>query len=216
MARTTFAPRIYVSSLSDYNAGNLHGVWIDADQSADDIRAEIAAMLRDSKYPNVEVDCPQCDGRETVTFHNSETGDTRQGECPTCKGTGSVPSAEEWVIHDSDDFGGLKIGENESIDTVADLAAALAEHGEPWAKWYENENRSDADTDGFRDAYRGHYDSLADYAEEYCDDCMFDRSTPAVLKQYFDFERFANDMERGGDIWSAEADGGGVYVYGNN
>lgn len=39
------SPRIYVASLSDYNNGRLHGAWIDADQDADAIRAEIAAML---------------------------------------------------------------------------------------------------------------------------------------------------------------------------
>ena len=37
-------PRIYVASLSDYNAGHLHGRWIDADQDPDAIREEIAAM----------------------------------------------------------------------------------------------------------------------------------------------------------------------------
>ncbi|MGK5496416.1 antirestriction protein ArdA [Streptomyces sp. URMC 125] len=47
MSKTT--PRIYVASLSDYNAGILHGVWIDADQNADSIHEEIEEML--SKSP---------------------------------------------------------------------------------------------------------------------------------------------------------------------
>ena len=39
-------PRIYVASLSDYNAGILHGTWIDLDgKDADDVWAEINAML---------------------------------------------------------------------------------------------------------------------------------------------------------------------------
>ncbi len=38
-------PRIYVASLSDYNAGRLHGTWIDADDDPDDIHAAIADML---------------------------------------------------------------------------------------------------------------------------------------------------------------------------
>lgn len=42
-------PRIYVASLADYNAGRLHGRWIDANQSADAIREEIAEMLAESK-----------------------------------------------------------------------------------------------------------------------------------------------------------------------
>lgn len=48
-------PRIYVASLSDYNAGVLHGRWVDCDQDADDIYAEIQDMLAASptakRYP---------------------------------------------------------------------------------------------------------------------------------------------------------------------
>ena len=42
--------RIYVASLSDYNAGILHGTWIDFDQltDLDDLRAAIATMLATS------------------------------------------------------------------------------------------------------------------------------------------------------------------------
>lgn len=39
-------PKIYVASLSDYNAGRLHGIWIDcAGKDEADIFAEIKAML---------------------------------------------------------------------------------------------------------------------------------------------------------------------------
>ena len=51
---TTETPRIYVASLADYNAGRLHGRWIDADQSADAIRDEISQMLAESKEPIAE------------------------------------------------------------------------------------------------------------------------------------------------------------------
>ncbi len=47
-------PRIYVASLSDYNAGHLHGDWIDADQSADDLASAIAEMLTRSAEPGAE------------------------------------------------------------------------------------------------------------------------------------------------------------------
>lgn len=48
-------PRIYVASLSDYNAGRLLGRWIDADQAAEAIHAEIHAMLAESReYPAEE------------------------------------------------------------------------------------------------------------------------------------------------------------------
>lgn len=41
-------PRIYVASLSDYNAGRLHGTWIHADDDPDDIHTAIAEMLSNS------------------------------------------------------------------------------------------------------------------------------------------------------------------------
>ena len=48
----TIKPRIYVASLSDYNAGRLLGRWIDADLEAEANNAEISAMLAESReYP---------------------------------------------------------------------------------------------------------------------------------------------------------------------
>jgi antirestriction protein len=47
-------PRVYVASLSDYNAGRLHGAWIDADQEPEQIEAEIGRMLAQSSEPLAE------------------------------------------------------------------------------------------------------------------------------------------------------------------
>src|SRR5581483_3902347 len=47
-------PRIYVASLADYNAGRLHGVWIDAAQEPDDLQLHINAMLARSTEPIAE------------------------------------------------------------------------------------------------------------------------------------------------------------------
>ncbi|HRN83870.1 MAG TPA: antirestriction protein ArdA [Hyphomicrobium sp.] len=47
-------PRIYVACLAAYNNGHLHGAWIDADQDADEIRDEIAAMLARSPIKDAE------------------------------------------------------------------------------------------------------------------------------------------------------------------
>lgn len=47
-------PRIYVASLSDYNAGRLHGIWLDANQAPEDLQLQITAMLRRSKEPRAE------------------------------------------------------------------------------------------------------------------------------------------------------------------
>lgn len=48
-------PRIYLASLSDYNAGYLHGVWMDADQEPDDLQAAASEMLaRSPSDPRAE------------------------------------------------------------------------------------------------------------------------------------------------------------------
>ena len=51
---TTPGPRIYVASLADYNAGRLHGRWIDADQDTDEINEQITQMLGESREPIAE------------------------------------------------------------------------------------------------------------------------------------------------------------------
>lgn len=51
---TTTTPRVYVACLASYNAGRLHGAWIDATQDADDIRQAVADMLAASPEPGAE------------------------------------------------------------------------------------------------------------------------------------------------------------------
>jgi len=50
---TTDTPRIYVACLASYNAGVLHGKWIDA-TDADEIREAIQDMLSESREPIAE------------------------------------------------------------------------------------------------------------------------------------------------------------------
>jgi antirestriction protein len=49
-------PSIYVASLSDYVAGMYHGVWIELDEDTDteEVRDEIADMLKASPNPDAE------------------------------------------------------------------------------------------------------------------------------------------------------------------
>jgi antirestriction protein len=47
-------PRIYVASLSDYNAGILHGDWIAADQEPEELQQAVDLMLERSPTGNAE------------------------------------------------------------------------------------------------------------------------------------------------------------------
>lgn len=166
-------PRIYVRCLAAYNNGQLHGAWIDADQSADAIHEEIRAMLASSP----------------------------------------IPGAEEWAIHDYEDFDGITPSEYEPIDRVAEIAALLVEYGEPFGAWYSYD--PSADVSDFRDAYRGEYDSEEAYAEEYIGDTGMLDSIPENLRYYFDYGRFARDLFMS-DMRSVRSGHGTVYVFDRN
>ena len=158
-------PRIYVACLASYNGGRLHGEWIDADQSADDIHEAIKQML--SRSPE--------------------------------------PSAEEWAIHDFD-FQGIEIKEFESIETVAGIAALLAEHDTAAVAAYNHFSDLDDARSALTDHYGGAWPSLADWAEEYLNDTGGLENVPESLRSYIDFERWAKDLEMSGDIFSVELD----------
>jgi antirestriction protein len=176
-------PQIWVGSLADYNNGDLHGEWLDAARDPDEIHADIQAIL--ARGPAAS-----------------------RGE-----------TAEEWGIFDYDGFGSLRIGEYESIEDVARLAAGIAEHGSAFAAWAEAIGPDHATGEDFTEAYCGHFDSAADYAEQLVDDIegdnVLEKAVPEWLQPYIeiDFEALGNDLELGGDIFTAPAEDGGIYVY---
>jgi antirestriction protein len=47
-------PQIYIASLADYNAGRLHGAWVDAAQDADALAAAAQSMLAASRVVGAE------------------------------------------------------------------------------------------------------------------------------------------------------------------
>lgn len=168
-------PRIYVACLASYNAGCLHGRWIDAAQDPDAIRKEIAEMLKASP----------------------EDG------------------AEEYAIHDHEGFGGISVGEYESIDTVVGLAQAIDEHGDAYIAYVENVGTDYATAEGFAESYRGEYDTPEDFAREYVEEvCELDK-LPNLLRHHIDYEGIARDFRLGGDFAFVDGDGG-VYVFDNH
>lgn len=47
-------PHVYIASLSDYNAGTLHGAWVDAAQEPEQLEQAVTAMLSRSPVPGAE------------------------------------------------------------------------------------------------------------------------------------------------------------------
>lgn len=156
-------PRIYVASLSDYNAGCLYGAWIDPTRPLDEVTTAVARMLADA---------------------------------PTA-------GAEEFAIHDYDEFGPLRLDEYESLERIVTIAQGIDLHGEAYAAWANFlGSASWEDLDRFDDVYIGSYDSLSDYA----DDLLFNLDinpdpsqwAPDLIAPYvhFDLTAFSNGLRQ--------------------
>jgi antirestriction protein len=80
------------------------------------------------------------------------------------------PGAEEWAIHDYEGFGALRLSEWESFERISAIAAGIAEHGDAFSAWLSyDDSRDPSDVSAFEDAYRGEWDSLRAYAEDFAE-----------------------------------------------
>lgn len=145
-------PRIYVACLAAYNNGYLHGKWIDAVQSVENIWDEINKMLASSPVPN----------------------------------------ADEFAIHDYEDFGEISISEYTGIETVNNLALFVQEHGILGSHilLYFGNDIEDA-TRLIEDCYHGEFDSEEDFAIYITQETW---EIPDHLANYIDYKSIANDL----------------------
>jgi antirestriction protein len=132
-----------------------------------------------------------------------------------------MPGAEEFAVHDYEGFGPLRLGEYESLETVARVARGITEHGPAFAHWAALVGTNEPELlDEFEDHYEGHAESVEAYAEQLLEDMGLGTDLdlagqlPASLQPYlrFDIEGFARDLELSGDIMTSEGDGG-IYVF---
>ena len=158
-------PRIYVASLSDYNNGVLHGIWIEA-TDADTIQEATDKMLA-----------------------SSPTG-----------------GAEEWAIHDHEGFEGVKVSEFSSFADIAELGAAIEEHGALFTALMGQGVASDVSSalEYLEENYAGAHNSLEDFAYEFHKDSGTELG---ALSEYIDWEKVGRDLELGGDVFEIDLDG---------
>lgn len=178
-------PSVYVASLADYNAGRLHGTWIDPARDLDDVHRAVSEMLSRSR----------------------------------------TPGAEEYAIHDFSGFGRhVEMGEYTSLDRVHALALGIGEYGMSFAAWWSYVNPLSSDEnelrEHFQENYRGTWDTLEDYAEQYLDDIGAVRiaeEIPTWIQPYLalDIGGFARDLVLGGDIVAIE-DIHGIHIFEGN
>jgi len=177
---TANSPRIYVASLADYNAGRLHGCWIDASEPYEDICEQVTKMLAES----------------------------------------SEPIAEEWAIHDYENFGTLRLSEYEDLERVAVVARLIVEHGPVFAELvshFGGAQYADDAAQCMEEGYRGAFDSLADFTQETIEDCYAAElnNLPDFIRYHIDYEGIAHDMDLSGDVLTISC-GGKVHVFDSN
>ena len=122
------------------------------------------------------------------------------------------PIAEEWAIHDYDNFAGLSLSEYEDLDKVAEVAFLITQHGSLFAElasYFGGTSGIDDARRYMEEGYRGAWDSLEDYATELTEECYGDvlKGLPDFIRYHIDWEGIARDMELSGDVITFEIDG---------
>jgi len=115
--------------------------------------------------------------------------------------------AEEFAIHDYENFHGYELDEYEHPETVVKVAAFIAEHGELGAKLVNQSHDVDEASGVLEDQYAGSGDSIADWVSEFLEDSGQLAEIPEKCRTYIDFEQYAHDLELGGDVFTIEAEG---------
>ena len=135
---------------------------------------------------------------------------------PTAKMTGQP--AEDWGVFDFDNFGPLRIGEQETVEWIGLVGRGIAEHGPAFAAYADVVQDADALV-GFEDDYLGQYGSIQDYADNFVEDAgynhLLDEALPDCIRGYvsLDTAAIAQDMQAGGDVHAVADTQGGVWLF---
>ena len=167
--------RIYVASLSDYNGGFLHGVWIDFENITEesDIWDAVHAMLAASPYAR-----KYGDKAEEWAIHDYE-----------------LPG--DMSISESEDFGRLWA----MYEALQELEESEVEPFFIYLDYVGGNAPLSYDIENFRDAYQGAYDTEAEFAEHILEYTEEFEAIPERLRHYFDYASYARDLFIGGDYW---------------
>lgn len=131
-------------------------------------------------------------------------------EIATMLKTSPIADAEEWAIHDYEDFEGLRIAEYAGIDGVAEKAAFIVEHGKLGAELIVHFGELDEAREAIKDRYHGEFSSLADYAQDMMEECT---AIPESLRFYIDWEAMARDWEMNGDLFTVQTAREEIHVF---
>jgi antirestriction protein len=125
------------------------------------------------------------------------------------------PGAEEWAIHDYENFGPVHLGEYMSVESVSRLANGLVKHGVAFGHWAEYVGLETEEVANFDFAYCGTWQSLQEWLEESAVDYEARHALeqlPEWLQPYVsvDYDALGRDIAM--DAYVVE-DGEGVHVF---
>lgn len=103
--------------------------------------------------------------------------------------------AEEFAIHDFDNWQGIQISEYESIDKVAELAALIIKHGKAFAAHY-NHYGTEATEETFDNSYQCESESEAAFVRELWEENgrLKELEKLGVSDHWLDWDAIANDL----------------------
>lgn len=102
-----------------------------------------------------------------------------------------IARAEEWAIHDYEDFGSIHLEEYTDLETISEMAEIIEEHGDLGAELIAYHGNCPDLAKSALDGYCGEYDSEKDYAQQLMNDCY---EVPEYLQYYIDYDKFARDL----------------------
>jgi len=116
-----------------------------------------------------------------------------------------VAGAEEYAIHDFEDFGSLSLSEYESIQSVQSMATFIVEIGELGAELLVHYGDIETAQDALENYYHGEHENELEFASQLFDDCYL-YAVPEAVRSYIDYEMFGRDLFIN-DYFSLEVNG---------
>lgn len=141
---------------------------------------------------------------------NLSTYDNKWEFDEACRSLHSDEPDPEFLFSDSEDIPAPLITESfisedcwDILDNYSDQLEEVTVFIDWWGSW---------DASAFDDRYVGQYDSVEDYAEEYIEQSGWLDHLPSNLRGYFDYEKFARDLQLSGDIYHDDDTGHTFYA----
>jgi antirestriction protein len=104
-----------------------------------------------------------------------------------------IPDAEEWAIHDFEDFGNISVQEYTSLETITQMASFIAQYDELGADVLSHTCGDLEDAKRLlEECYHGEFDSEEDFAYYWTHE-VDGREIPEYLQQYIDYKAMAYD-----------------------